>query len=576
MFSVLDIDSHGLDEQTVELEVSFNALSGEYHPSTLRLKGFYQGQSVNVLVDSGSTFNFIKPSVAQHLRLPSSILTPFKVFVGNGDFIWCNTKSSAISLSVQGVSFTVDLFHLNIASADVVFGVAWLRSLHRVLTDYDLNTIEFIYPGQPTVLYAETLLQANPINSTSVKRLLHSNNILLVCHMQLKHDPVANTPKDFSKQMQQLLDTFALVFIAKMLKSGIIRDSQSSFSSPVFLIKKNDGSWRFCVDYRALNAITIRDLFPIPTIEEILDELHGAVIFSKLDLRSGFHQIRMREEDIGKTAFRTHHGHYKFLVMPFGLTNAPFTFQSTMNKVFQPYIRNFVAIFFDDILIYSKSMEDHISHLTLVLDTLRTHKLFANLSKCEFCQESINYLGHVVSAQGVQVDTQKIDAVINWPLPQNITQLRGFLGLTGYYRHFVKGYASIAWPLTDMLKHNSFHWTPTSEQAFLHLKEALTTTPTLALPDFSVMFVIETDASNHGIGAVLTQKGHPLAYFSKKLSPKMAKASTYVRELYALTQAVARWRHYLLGKRFLIRTDHHTLKDLMYQVIKPRATIFSH
>ena len=285
-------------------------------------------------------------------------------------------------------------------------------------------------------------------------------------------------------------------------------------------------------------------------------------------MRSGYHQICMREQDIGKTTFQTHHVHYEFLVMPFGLTDAPSTFQATMNKVFQPYICKFVVVFFNNILIYSKSLEEHLSHLTLVLDSLCTHMLFANISKCEFCQEFINYLGHMVSAQGVKVDMQKIDAVVNWPLPQNITQLRGFLGLTGYYRCFVKGYASIAWPLTNMLKHNSFHWTSAFELAFLQLKKALTTTPTLALPDFSILFVMETDASTHGIGAVLTQKGHPLAYFSQRLSPKMAKASTYVRELYAITQAVARWRYYLLGKWFLIKPDHHSLKEHMSQVIQ--------
>ena len=178
----------------------------------------------------------------------------------------------------------------------------------------------------------------------------------------------------------------------------------------------------------------------------------------------------MRDEDIYKIAFRTHHGHYEFLVMPFGLTNAPSTFQAIMNKVFQPFLRKFVAIFFDDILIYSKSMDDHLSHLSLVLATLQKHQLFAKLSKCEFCQESVDYLGHVVSAQGVKVDDRKIEAVLNWPLPHNITQLRGFLGLTGYYCRFVKGYACIAWPLTEMLKCNSFHWTPDSERAFNQLK----------------------------------------------------------------------------------------------------------
>ena len=231
----------------------------------------------------------------------------------------------------------------------------------------------------------------------------------------------------------------------------------------------------------------------------------------------------------------------EFLVMPFGLTNAPTTFQATMNRIFPPFLRNFVSVFLDDILIYSKTWEDHLHHLRLVLETLQTRSFFAKLTKCDFCKDSVHYLGHVISAKGVEVDNSKIDIILSWPLPYTIKQLRGFLGLTGYYRRFVKGYATIAFPLTKMLKHDSFYWTPESETTFKLLNQALTSTPILALPNFLLSFEVETDASTTGIGAVLTQQGRPLAFFIKKLSHCMSNASTYVHELYAITQAVARW-----------------------------------
>nr|KYP36929.1 Retrovirus-related Pol polyprotein from transposon 17.6 [Cajanus cajan] len=356
--------------------------------------------------------------------------------------------------------------------------------------------------------------------------------------------------------------------IREMLEQGIIRPSHSPFSSPVLLVCKKDGSWKFCVDYRALNAAIVKDKFPIPTIDELLAELGGASIFSKLDLHDGYHQICVHSKDVYKTTFHTHDGHFEFLFMPFSLANAPSTFQATMNQLFSSYLRRFVIIFFDDILIYSYSLDDHLQHLELVLHRLYSHKFYAKLSKCFFCKHSIEYLGHIVSSIGVHANPKKIKAMVYFPLPHTIKKLRGFLGITGYYRRFVKGYANIAFPLTEMLKRDSFHWTPESETAFKILKQALTSTPILALPNFSLPFEVETDASTKGIGAVLTQQGHPLAFFSKKLSHRMSNASTYVRELYAITQVVARWRHYLVGKKFIIKTDHKSLKELMSQVIQ--------
>ena len=307
----------------------------------------------------------------------------------------------------------------------------------------------------------------------------------------------------------------------------------------MLLVKKKDDSWCLCIDYRASNAATIKDRFPIPVVDELLDELHGAAIFSKLDLRSGYHQIRMCSDDIPKTAFRTHDCHFKFLVMPFGLSNASSTFQALMNSIFRPYLRKFVlGFFFYDILVYSPSLATHLSHLETVFQVLSSHSMRVKLSKCSFGQTTIDYLGHSISVQEVAVDNSKIQAILDWPKPQSIKGFRGFLGLTGYYRKFVRHYGMIAKPLTNMLKQGNFSWTTESTAAFNTLKQALATTPVLALPDFSTEFVIETDTSSVGIGVVLCQKGHPIAYLCKALSGRNLGIPTYDKEMLAIVFAV--------------------------------------
>ncbi|WVZ88332.1 LOW QUALITY PROTEIN: hypothetical protein U9M48_034866 [Paspalum notatum var. saurae] len=333
--------------------------------------------------------------------------------------------------------------------------------------------------------------------------------------------------------------------------------------TPVILVKKKDGSWRFCVDYRQLNNMTIKNKYPLPIVDELLDELHGAAWFTKLDMRSGYHQIRLHIADEPKTAFKTHHGHWEFRVMPFGLTNAPETFHALMNTIFQPLLRKGVLVFVDDILIYSHTLEEHLHLLQQVFTILEQHQLYLKLSKCSFAQQSLEYLGHIISEQGVATDPHKTTAIANWPTPTDTKQLRGFLVLSGYYRKFIKNYGSISRPLTDFLKKNAlFHWKNDLQLSFDTLKQALVSASVLALPNFSQGFTIETDASSVGIGAVLSQNGHPISYLSKALSPKAQALSTYEKECLALIMVVTKWKSYLQPKEFTILTDHKSLIHL--------------
>lgn len=285
----------------------------------------------------------------------------------------------------------------------------------------------------------------------------------------------------------------------------------------------------------------MKDRFPIPTIDELLDDLGSATWFSKLDLAQGFHQFLTRPEDIPKTAFRTHHDHYEYKVMPFGLCNAPSTFEATMNDLFLPYLRKFVLVFFDDILIFSKTFTDHLNYLDVVFRILHEGKFFLKQSKCGFAQRTIEYLGHIVSEKGVVAEPSKIQAMVDWPTPSSLKSLRGFLGLTGFYKRFIKNYAiknyaAIAAPLTQLLRKDNFHWKPEAQAAFEQLKNTMVQAPVLALPDFTLPFVLETDASGTGMGAILMQQNHPIAYFSKQFCPKLLRS--YIRELHAITAAV--------------------------------------
>lgn len=355
--------------------------------------------------------------------------------------------------------------------------------------------------------------------------------------------------------------------IQEMLDKGIIQNNSSPFASPVVLVGKKDGSWRLCVDYKELNNRTVKNKYPIPVIDELIDELSGETVFSKMDLRVGYHQMRVKGEDVYKTAFKMHTGHYEFLVMPFGLTIAPASFQEWMSHIFKPLLRRGVLVFFEDILVYSMSFEEHYKHSEAVFELMQGNQMFAKDSKCAFAVSKIEYLGHFISKDGVQTDPTKLSAIESWPVPASVNEVRSFLGLAGYYRKFVRNYAVISKPLTESTQKGGFQWSDDAQVVFQQLKQALTTALVLAVPDFSKNFVIETDASKKGIGAVLMQDHHPMTFISRSLGPRWQNLSVYEKELLAIGFPVQKWEQYISSSHFIIRTDQKSLKWLLKQKI---------
>lgn len=594
-------------------EISLNSVVGITSPKTFKLKGEVNGVTVVVMIDPGATHNFVASQVIQELGIDCNDSQSFGVSLGTGETVQSRGECKSVVLQLQGLTIVENFLPIVLGNSDLILGLQWLEKLGTMTANWKTQTIKFRLGNEMVTLKGDAslgrmgitlkamirtlrkerngfLVEFNHLGVNSEQRRQSEDSCIIPPflknvvqqhskvfempkglpptrhrdhHIVLREgtDPVNVRPYRYPQTQKDEIERL----IHDMMAAGIIQLSNSPFSSPVLLVKKKDGSWRFCVDYRALNKVTVPDKFPIPMIDELLDKLHGATVFTKLDLKSGYHQVRVREEDVQKTAFRTHEGHYEFLVMPFGLTNAPATFQAIMNELFRPFLRKFVLVFFDDILVYSPSQEEHIKHVGLVLDLLEQHQLYANKKKCEFGKDEVAYLGHLISSSGVAVDPAKVQALEAWPLPKNIRELRGFLGLSGYYRKFIKNYANIASPLTDQLKKDCYGWDAAATQAFEALKNALMKAPVLVMPNFNIPFVLETDASGFGLGAVLLQQERPIAYFSKILGQRARLKSIYEKELMAIVLAVQKWRPYLLGHPFIIRTDQRSLKFLLEQ-----------
>jgi hypothetical protein len=353
--------------------------------------------------------------------------------------------------------------------------------------------------------------------------------------------------------------------IEEGLKSGVIQPSTSPFGAPVLFVQKKDGSLRMCVDYRQLNKITIRNKYPLPRIDDLLDRLAGARYYSTLDLKAGYNQIRLSEDDVHTTAFNTPFGHYEFRVLPFGLTNAPAVFQTVMNDTLRPFLGRFALVYLDDIIVYSKTTEEHAEHLRQVLQCLRKHKFFANNKKCNLFAPQVEFLGHIVSAEGLKVDPKKTAVVAAWPTPANKKELQQFLGFANFFRRFIKNYSRIAAPMTKLTGNVPFTPDAAFHHAFETLKQALVSPPVLKLPEFDKPFTVVVDASDKAVGGILLQENRPIAFESRMLTSAERNYPTHDRECLAIVHAYTIWRCYLEGVESSCITDHKPLQFLQEQ-----------
>lgn len=428
-----------------------------------------------ILFDSGATHSFISVECANYVQLLVTSL-PFDLVVTIPSFepVILNEACLQCPLTILGMKFKVDLICIPLKHLGVILGMDWLSS-HHVLLDCarksvifpDSDVSRFLNRNRMKISLKGGIQKYVFLNSVSINPEVTINEIRVVrefpevfpldvsglppvCEVEFSIDVISGTapihiapyrmaPSEMLELKRQLED---------LLSKNFIRPSVSPWGAPVLLVKKKDGKSRLCVDYRQLNKVTIKNRYPLPRIDDLMDQLRGAVIFSKIDLKSGYHQIRVKEQDIPKTSFRTRYGHYEYLVMPFGLTNAPAIFMDYMNRIFHPFLDKFVVVFIDDILIYSRSREEHEEHLRLVLQVLKEKQLYANLGKCEFWLEEVKFLGHVISKEGIAVDPSKVEAVVSWEQPKTATEIRSFMGLAGYYRRFIEGFAKIVSPLT--------------------------------------------------------------------------------------------------------------------------------
>ncbi|KAJ0591942.1 putative nucleotidyltransferase, Ribonuclease H [Helianthus annuus] len=560
----------------------------------------------SVLFDTGADYSFVSLEFKKMLGLIASKLDiPYSIELANGKLVETNEVIRGCVIELGEHEFTLDLLPVELGSFDVVVGMDWLSSIKAEIVCHEKTIRIPMAVGETIVVHGEkrdTPLRI--ISCLKARKCLKKGCVAFLAHivdkdaaepkledipvvkeypevfpedlpglppqrqvefhidLVLGAAPVAKVPYRLAPSEMQELSTQ----LQELLDKGFIRPSFSPWGAPVLFVKKKDGSFRMCIDYRELNKLTIKNRYPLPRIDDLFDQLQGSSFYSKIDLRSGYHQLRIQEESIPKTAFRTRYGHYEFLVMPFGMTNAPAVFMDLMNRVCKPYLDKFVIVFIDDILIYSKLKEEHEQHLRAILELLKKEKLHTKFSKCEFWLREVQFLGHVVNGNGIHVDPAKIEAIKNWETPKTPTEIRQFLGLAGYYRRFIEDFSKIAQPLTSLTqKDKKFDWGDKQEEAFQLLKNKLCDAPILTLPEGTDDFVVYCDASRQGLGCVLMQRQKVIVCASLQLKVHEKNYTTHDLELGAVVFALKIWRHYLYGTRYTIFTDHKSLQHIFDQ-----------
>ena len=569
----------------------------------LTVNGTIYGRPAHILLDSGSSTEFVSAEFVRRHQLPIlAARSGRRVTLADGSKQTPSGRLLHTPLRLhqhqQQVNFTV----LPLSQYDAILGMSWMQR-YRPDIDYESMTFEPTQQSPPSqlteshhndlhVIYADDQMYvvAEEVDDTVTNHQVdHPNYSQLVEEFAdvFQDLPVGLPPKravDHRIELQPgsqppsrpsyRMSTSELEALQKELADltahGFIQPSKSPYGAPILFVKKKNGKLRMCIDYRALNLVTIKNKRQPPRTDELTDRIRGAKCFTKIDLQRAYQQVRIHPPDIEKTAFNTRYGHHEFRVMPFGLTNAPATFQTLMESVFADFLDKFVIVYLDDVLIFSRNDEEHHRHVRLVLERLREHQLYASREKCEFGRRSVLFLGHIISEKGLGMDPSKVSAIREWPTPRSVEDIRAFLGLAGYYRRFVHMFSKIAAPLTNLTRNEvRFVWTSVEQEAFDALKTALMNGPILIVPNDDLPYTVTTDASGFAIGASLCQdhgRGlQPVAFMSHRMTGAQMNYPVHEQELLALMDSLKEWRHHLHGQRFTVYSDHISLKYIHTQ-----------